>query len=94
MRAISRKAVVEYSERHPDAAASLDAWYRLTRRTEWRRFADVRAVFPDVDRVGDKYVFNVAHNRYRLIVEINFQWRCVFVRQILTHAEYERGRWH
>ena len=94
MRVISRKAVVEYSERHADAAASLDAWYRVTRRAEWHRFADVQAVFSNVDRIGDKYVFNIAHNRYRLIAEINFQWHCVFVRRILTHAEYERERWH
>jgi mRNA interferase HigB len=93
VRVISHKAIVQYSRRHPDAAASLDIWYRVTRRADWGAFADVQAVFPNTDRVGGKWVFNIAHNRYRLIADINFRYRCVFIRDILTHAEYDRGGW-
>lgn len=93
MSVISRKAIVRYTERHAEAGASLDTWYRVTRRADWRSLADVRAVFPNADRVAGKYVFNIAHNRYRLIAEINFRSGCVFIRDILTHAEYERGGW-
>ena len=93
MRVFSHKPIVRYSKRHPDAAASLDTWYRLVRKGEWRSFADVRAAFPNADRVGDKYVFNIAHNRHRLIAEINFTYRSVFIRHILTHAEYDQGGW-
>jgi mRNA interferase HigB len=89
----SHKPIVRYSKKHPDAAASLDTWYRLTRRADWRSFVDVRAVFPNADRVGGRYVFDIAHNRYRLIAEINFTYRSVFLRQILTHAEYDQGGW-
>jgi len=93
VRVISHKAIVGYSRRHADAAAALDTWYRVARRADWGSFADIRAVFPNTDRVGGKYVFDIAHNRYRLIVEINFRYRCVFIRDILTHAEYDRGGW-
>jgi len=35
----------------------------------------------------------IAHNRYRLIAEINFEYQSVFVKAILSHAEYDRGGW-
>jgi len=93
VRIFSHKAVVRYSQEHPDAAASLDTWYRTTLRADWRSFIDVRAVFPGADRVGRKYVFNVARNRYRLITEIDFKHHSVFIGRLLTHAEYDRGGW-
>jgi mRNA interferase HigB len=93
VRVISHKAIVRFGQRHPEAATSLDAWYRITRRADWSGFADVRTVFPSVDRVGASYVFDIPHNRYRLVAEVNFTHRCVFVRRILTHAEYDRRRW-
>jgi len=93
VRILSHKAIVRYSQGHPDAAASLDIWYRGTLKADWQSFADVRAVFPNVDRVGKKYLFNIAHNRYRLITEIDFRHHWVFVGRLLTHAEYDRGGW-
>jgi mRNA interferase HigB len=93
LRVFSHKPIVAYSENHPEAAASLDTWYRVTRRAGWRGFEDVRSVFPSVDRVGGKFVFNIAHNRHRFIAEINFKYRPVFVRASLSHAEYDRGGW-
>ena len=93
VRVISHKAIVRFSPGHPEAAASLGAWYRVTRRADWGSVADGRAVFPNADRVGDQYVFNIARNRYRPIAEINFRYRCVFIRDILTHTEHDRGRW-
>jgi mRNA interferase HigB len=89
----SHKPVVQYSTKHPEAAASLDTWYRVTRRANWKGFEDIRSVFPSVDRVEDRFVFNIAHNRYRLIAEISFKYQSVFVRAILSHAEYDRGGW-
>ena len=93
MRVFSHRPIVPYSIKHPEAAASLDTWYRIVRRADWKGFEDVKNVFPSVDRVGGKFVFNIAHNRHRLIAEINFTYRSVFVRAILSHAEYDRGGW-
>jgi mRNA interferase HigB len=93
LRVLSHKPIVLYSVKHPEAAASLDTWYRVTRRLDWKSLEDVKSVFPSVDRVGSKFVFNIAHNRHRLIAEINFKYRSGFVRAILSHAEYDRGGW-
>ncbi len=52
---------------------------------------DVRRTFSSADAVGKWAVFNIKGNRYRLIVEINYTFRRIYIRHVLTHAEYDRG---
>src|SRR4051794_25905484 len=93
---ISRKAIREFCERHPDdlaASAALYAWHDDVARACWGKWADVRAMYPHADRVGGLAVFNVGGNKYRVIVQIHFDSALVLIRHVLTHAEYDEGRW-
>jgi mRNA interferase HigB len=54
---------------------------------------DVRRVFPTADAVQEFTVFNIKGNAYRLITEINYQSGRIFLRQVLTYAEYSKGGW-
>ena len=56
-------------------------------------FSELRAVFPSADLVDDLIVFNIGGNKYRLIASIHFNRRKVYVRQVLTHSEYDKGGW-
>jgi len=56
-------------------------------------FADLRATFGNVDKVGPVFVFNVGGNKLRLIAAVHFNVGKVFVRQVLNHAEYDSGAW-
>lgn len=93
MHVISRKKLLEAGTRHPDLAGSLDIWYRLARRAEWKSLEDIRAVLPASDGVGKFIVFNIKGNSFRLIAEVNYRTGRVFVRQVLSHAEYSKGAW-
>lgn len=93
MRIIKRGALVQFWERHPDAKPSLESWYGVTRRANWRTPAEMKIVYPNADLVGRRTVFNIAGNKYRLIARVNYQAQRVFVLYILTHAEYDRGDW-
>jgi len=55
--------------------------------------ADVRRLFPSADAVGRFTVFNIKGTSYRLIAEINYQFGRLYVRHVLTHAEYDKGAW-
>jgi len=90
---ISRKSLMDFSMRHPDAEAALDVWNRVAKSSLWANLQDVRRVYPHADAVGKWTVFNIRENRYRLIVEIGYRSRIVFIRHILTHSEYDRGEW-
>lgn len=62
-------------------------------RAAWTHLAEVRADFPHADAVGAFTVFNIGGNKYRLISLIKYRWQIVYVRHILTLAEYDRGKW-
>jgi mRNA interferase HigB len=84
---------VEFSLRHPDAEAALDVWYRIAKSAVWKNLMDVRRVYPHADAVGNWTVFNIRGNRYRLIAEIGYGTRIVFIRHLLTHSEYDEDNW-
>lgn len=93
MHVISRKRLKEAATRHPDLAGPLDAWFRIAKKAGWRSLADVRVTFKHADTVGKWTVFNIKGNQYRLIAEINYIFSRIYIRYVLTHAEYDRGDW-
>lgn len=93
MHVISRKPLLEFSGQHPDSKTVLDAWFKIMKSNRFVSFATLRKVFPSADKVGDLYVFNIGGNKYRLVAALHFNRQKAYVRQVLTHAEYDRGRW-
>ncbi|MEX8519645.1 MAG: type II toxin-antitoxin system HigB family toxin [Leptothrix sp. (in: b-proteobacteria)] len=93
MKLISNKALREFAEGHPDAEQSLQDFRRLVEHGEFRNFAELRATFASVDKVGERYVFNIGGNKYRLIAAIAFAPQLLWVKAVLTHAEYDKGAW-
>jgi mRNA interferase HigB len=53
----------------------------------------VKGCFPSVDKIGDKFVFDIGGNKLRLIAAIHFNTKKVFVRIVLTHKQYDKGDW-
>ena len=93
MRIVSRKAIREASAKHGEWSASLNAWYKVAKNADWRNFAEVRNSWRNSDVVGRFVVFDIGHNRCRLIAVIKYQWKMVYIRRILSHAEYDQKDW-
>ncbi|MGB7593739.1 MAG: type II toxin-antitoxin system HigB family toxin [Terriglobia bacterium] len=93
MHIITRRKLLEAADKHGDLGEPLDVWYRVAKRAEWKNLMDVRQVFPTADAVEEFTVFNIKGNAYRLITEINYQTGRIFLRHVLTHAEYSKGGW-
>jgi mRNA interferase HigB len=93
MHVISKKKLREFWEQHPRAQAPLEVWYQIAEAAEWDSFADVRGTFNTADQVGKFTVFDVGGNKYRLIAVIHFNRGKLYVRHVLTHAEYDEGKW-
>lgn len=93
MRIISERRLREFGEKYSDAALALANWRRAVRAAKWANQADLKAQFHDADLVGEKTVFNIAKNRYRLIAFVAFQTGIVYVKDILTHKDYDKGNW-
>ncbi len=92
MRVISNRKLIAFGDEHPDAVAPLQTWRRLVEAGRFENFADLRQTFGSVDRVGDFHVFDIGGNKYRVIAAIHFNRQMLFVRHVLTHAQYDRWR--
>ncbi len=73
-------------------------WYKVTKAAKWRNLGDTRSTFghADIVRVGSgrtAVVFNIGGNKYRLITAIHFDRETVYLLRVLTHREYNRGKW-
>ncbi len=90
---ISRKTLMEAATRHAGLEAPLDTWYRSAKKAQWKSLTDVRKTYSHADLVGEYTVFNIKGNEYRLIVKIEYKFGLIFIREVLTHEEYSRGRW-
>jgi mRNA interferase HigB len=93
MHVISRKKLKEAALRHRELESALDAWFRVAERALWQNLEDVRRTFASADAVEKWTVFNIKGNKYRLITEINYRFRRVYIRHVLTHAQYDQEKW-
>ena len=90
---ISKRGLFERAAKYPDAESALQVWFDTATAAEWTRLEDVRTSYPATDMVGDLAIFNIRGNNYRLIVRMAWMYRRIYVKEFLTHAEYDRGRW-
>jgi mRNA interferase HigB len=79
--------------RHPDAQKPIEDWYNIVRRTDWANLEVVRETYREAEAVGNFTVFNIKGNKYRLIVDIDYESGTVYHKCFLTHAEYDKDRW-
>jgi mRNA interferase HigB len=93
MRIVSRKAIRDATAQHSEWGASLNAWYKIAKNADWANFAEVRNSWRNSDVVGRFVVFDISNNRCRLIATIKNGWRIVYIRGILSHAEYDEKEW-
>ena len=93
MHVISKKKLKEFWEKHPDVKSNLESWYKITSKAEWGNFVELRQNFPAADLVGYFTVFNISGNKYRLIALVDYQYKEIYIRHVLTHAEYDTDNW-
>jgi len=93
MKVISKARIVEFIKKHPDSENPLNAWYSIMSKTEFKSPADLRKTFPSADPVDNFTVFNIGGNKYRLIAAIHYNRGMLYIRNILTHSEYDKNKW-
>jgi mRNA interferase HigB len=91
MRVISRARLREFWKKHADAEDSLKAWCAEAETSHWRKPSDIKAEYPSASFIaGNRVVYNIQGNRYRLIVAIKYEFEIVYIRFVGTHAEYDK----
>jgi len=93
MRIISRKTLKDFYEnpKYKDSKSALESWHREVSKQDWSNPNEIKQMYRSASIIGDeKVVFNIAGNKYRLIVAINYYARIVFVKFIGTHKQYDK----
>jgi mRNA interferase HigB len=93
MRLISIRNLRNDAARYPDVKQQINNWYTTVKKAEWQTLEDVRCIYRDAEAVGNFTVFNIKGNNYRLIAGIDYKGQIVYYKYLLTHAEYDKGRW-
>lgn len=70
--------------------SALDSWFHEVREAEWTTPVDVLRSYANASIVGDRVVFNIKGNDYRLVVAIHYRRQIVFIKWIGTHAQYDK----
>ena len=98
MHVIALKRLREFWKQHVEAKTPLQRWYKIVDAAEWTNFLDVKAVFSSADvwtsTSGKSYViFNIGGNNYHLVASIWYEGGRVYIKHVMTHAEYDRDTW-
>ena len=93
MHIISRKKLLEFCQGHADAFTPLDDWYRIVKTARWKHLDELRRNFSSAEAVGKFTIFNIKGNNHRLIASIDYESQIIYVKYVLTHAEYDQEKW-
>ena len=91
MRIIARRTLREYWERYPQAAQPLKAWFREAVASNWASPDDVKRRYRHASILKDnRVVFNIGGNKYRLVVQINYDFKIIYMRCVGSHEAYDK----
>jgi mRNA interferase HigB len=91
MRIHALKTLKSFWNKYPDAEPNLRHWYGKMEGGTYANPQEVIMQFKGADYVGnERIVFNIARNKYRLIVSFNCDYQLCFVKFVGTHKEYDR----
>lgn len=91
MRVIAVKTLKEFWKEYHDAEIPLRAWYSEVKSARWKKPADVKERYRSVSIIANnRAIFNIAGNKYRLVVAIKYDFQIVYIRFIGTHNQYDK----
>lgn len=94
MHIISISRLKKFYEEYPDAKPALLSWIKDAKLAQWQSLAEVRQTAKNsTDQVRNLTVFNIKGNQYRLITYIDYQSKKIFIRNFMTHSEYDSNKW-
>lgn len=91
MRIVAKSTLKEFWEIYPDAEKPLRAWFDKIKNNNLQNPYDVKQIFNDADNVGNgRIVFNIARNKFRLIVLFIYETQICYIRFIGIHKDYDK----
>jgi mRNA interferase HigB len=93
MRIVTERKLKEFWQKNKLSEIALRDWIRTVHLADWQNFLDVRKTFNHADVYKNCVIFDVGGNKYRVIAKVEYKIHIVFIRFVLTHAEYDEKKW-
>lgn len=93
MRLLGQNRLERFIKKHSTSESSLRRWQKLIVESDYNSIVELRKTFPTADYVGGKTIFNVGGNKIRTITIIEYGIKQVLITHVLTHEEYDEGKW-
>ena len=90
---IGRDLVLLFARKHPDSRSSLKSWTQTMESNSFNHFVELKKTFGSADQVKPHTVFNISGNKCRLIAVVDYALQSVSIECVITHSEYDEGRW-
>lgn len=88
---ITRKTLLAYCLRYPDAKNALLQWYHEFLHSDFSNFQELKKLYPAASIVGDdRVVINIMGNHYRLVIRVVFLYKTIQIKWFGTHSEYDK----
>src|SRR5580704_13131457 len=85
-------SLIAFYTKHPDCKQTLQKWYHDVLSKQWKKPGDITKDYNTARTIkGNRAIFKINENDYRLIVEVNYAKGWVFIKFIGTHAEYDKA---
>jgi len=96
MKVLGKPRLQCFWEDYPRAKKPLQNWIKIVEEANWKNWAQLKTTFNKADFIPEEekfVVFDIGGNKYRLITIVNFAEQIVIVKEVLTHREYDKGKW-
>jgi mRNA interferase HigB len=93
MRLLGTDLLNDFIKKYSQSKSALRRWQKIIEESDYRSFNELKKTFPSADYVEGKTVFDVGGNKIRTITVIQYGIRQVIITHVLTHAEYDKGKW-
>lgn len=91
MHIISFRKLRDFFEEDTNSKVALQDLFKRASKADWENFSDIKKTFNSVDSVGNsRFVFNVKGNHYRIVAQILFTAKRVYIRWVGNHKEYTK----
>jgi mRNA interferase HigB len=93
VRIIGTAELYEFARKHAGARKPLANWEKVVRAAVWKNSEEMKRTFGSVDYDDPRTIFDLAGNRVRLIALVDFKKQLIHITGVMTHAEYDKGKW-
>lgn len=93
MRVIAKSTLIKFwsQSEYADAKGALNSWHDEALKANWKTPQDIKNHYSNASICGNnRVVFNIAGNKYRLVVEMQYRAGIAWIKFVGTHSQYDR----